>query len=168
MAEPVLKLQLLARAEMALAQIRARRAAERSTLFMVAMVFALAGLGMLNFAGYHALVPSFGPAKAAFLVSLVNIAIAVIVILFGRRAGPSESEEKMARELRDLAYRALNEDMEEVKVRLSQVTADVQRIRSGFSAFGGGAANLAPVIGMLVSLLRRERGRKKPAPTGKA
>ncbi|MEA3292042.1 MAG: phage holin family protein [Pseudomonadota bacterium] len=157
MSDPVLKLQLLARSELALAHIRARRATERSTLFIVAMVFALLGLGMLNFAAYHALTPSFGPAKAAFLVSLVNIVIAMIVILVARRAGPSENEEKMAREMRDLVYNELNGDVEEVKAKLGQITADVNRIRSGFTSFSSGASSIAPLIGMLVKTLKKDR-----------
>ena len=45
MTDPVLKLQILARAEMALARIHTRRAANRGAYFAVALVLALLGLG---------------------------------------------------------------------------------------------------------------------------
>ncbi|MEA3412334.1 MAG: hypothetical protein U9R74_12450 [Pseudomonadota bacterium] len=158
MSDPVLKLQILARAEMALAQIRARRAASRSALFSVALLFGLLGLGMLNLAGFHALTPEHGPAMSAFLVSLANLALAIILILVAKGAGPSENEEKMAREMRDLAWNELSNDINQVKAGLTDVTSEVRRIRSGFTSFSGSAINsLGPVLGLLIKAVKRDK-----------
>lgn len=155
MSDSMLKLQILVRAELAISQIRARRAASRSALFLVAMIFALLGLGMLNLAGYHYLSTSVGPALAALLMALANSAIAVVVLLLSSKAGPSENEEKLAQEMRDLAYTELSNDIEQFKTELGQITADVRRIRSGFTSFAGGAASgIAPLLGMLIKAVK--------------
>jgi len=162
-----LKLQILVRAEMALLRIQARRTATRSAMFAVALVFSLLALGMLNFAGYQALVVSQGPSIAALLVALVDGVIALIVVAASRHAGPGEEQDKMIRDISDLAYKELSADVDEVKAGLTEVTDDVRRIRDGFTAFTSGssglasglARNLAPILSLLISAVKK--GRKK-------
>ena len=157
MPDPVLKLQILARAEMAMAQIHARRAGSRSAFFSVALVFLLLGLAMMTLAIYNALIPSLGPAWAAFVVALVDTFIGIIVVLVARKAGPSENEEKLVREIRDMAYAELSKDIEQVKSELNSITADVKRIRSGFTSVTSSAAGaLGPVISMLLKVAKRD------------
>ncbi len=156
MADPVLKLQILARAELAMAQIHARRAGSRSALFSIALVFLLLGLGMATLAVYHALIPTFGPAWAAFTVATIDMVIGIIVVLFARKAGPSENEEKLVREIRDMAYAELGKDIDQVKGELDQITADVRRIRSGISNFTSGATGaLGPIVNMLIKVAKK-------------
>ena len=72
-------------------------------------------------------------------------------MLVARRAGPSDNEEKLAREIRDMAYAELNNDIEQVKSEFNQLSGEVKRIRTGISSFTSGAAGtLGPVISMLV------------------
>jgi len=156
MSEPMLKLQIIVRAELALAEIRTRRAASRSAFFGVALVFLLLGLAMMTLAVYHALTPHMGPAWAAFTVALADTFIGIIVVLIARRAGPSENEEKLAREIREMAYAELNDDIQQVKSEFDQISSEVKRIRSGVTAFTSGAAGtLGPVISMLIKILKR-------------
>lgn len=156
MSDTMLKLQIVVRAEFALAEIRARRAATRSAFFSIALVFLLLGLAMLTLAVYNALEPHMGAAWAAFTVSMIDTVIGVIVLLIARGAGPSENEEKLAREIREMAYAELNNDIQQVKGELDQITTEVRRIRSGVTAFTSGAAGtLGPVISMLVKMLKR-------------
>lgn len=156
MSEPMLKLQIIVRAELALAEIRTRRAASRSAFFGVALVFLLLGLAMMTLAVYHALTPLMGPAWAAFTVALADTFIGIIVVLIARRAGPSENEEKLAREIREMAYAELNNDIQQVKSEFDQISSEVKRIRSGVTAFTSGAAGtLGPVISMLIKILKR-------------
>ena len=61
----ILKLHILSRAEMALLKIQLQRSSTRIMLYVVALVFALLALGMLNFAGYQALAETQTPAVAA-------------------------------------------------------------------------------------------------------
>jgi hypothetical protein len=151
MSDPVLKLQILARAEIALAQIRTQRATGRTILYAVAMIFGLLALGMLNFAGFHALSPQHGAAMAAFYVALADFAVAVIVILAANKIGHRVQDEKLAREVRDLAYAELNRDVQQVKEEMTQIIDDVRSIRDSFSSFSGVAmGTIAPLLKMLV------------------
>jgi hypothetical protein len=156
MSEPIMKLQLIARSEIALAQINARRVASRSALFSVALVFLLLGLAMMTMAVYFALQPHLGAPLAAFTVSMIDMIIGILFILIARRAGPSDNEEKLAREIRDMAYTELGADIEKVKGELDQMTSDVKRIRSGFTSFTSGAAgSLGPIVSMLIKVAKR-------------
>lgn len=156
MSDPMMKLQLIARAEMAIGQINARRVASRSALFSVALVFLLLGLAMATMALYFALEPSFGAPLSALIVSMIDIIIGAIFILKAKGAGPSENEEKLAREIRDMAYAELGSDIEKAKNELDQITNDVKRIRSGFTSFTSGAAgSLGPIISMLVKIAKK-------------
>jgi len=155
MSDPMMKLEILARAELALAQMRAQRTAGRSVMFVVSMVFALIGLGMINFAAFYAVSPRWGPAAAALIVSLVNFAITGVVLVASRKVGPGEKEEKLAREIRDLAYTQINRDVDQVKAEIVQITDDVRNISSSIKSFSGAASNtLGPLMGMLVKALK--------------
>lgn len=163
MTDPILKLHILARSEMALLRIQARRNAIRTASFVIALVFVLLALAMFNFAGYQALLETRSPAIAASIVAAVDVVVAVIVVVMSRGAGPNEEQEKVVRDIRDLAYNELSADFEEVKVKVAQVTEDVGRIRSGFSAVTGGtgglANNLAPLLGLLISAVKKGRSK---------
>ena len=89
MSEPMMKLQIIARSEVALAQLNARRAATRSAYFAVALVFLLLGLAMMTAAVFFALEPKIGAPLAAFTVSSIDTVIGIIFVLVARRAGPS-------------------------------------------------------------------------------
>jgi len=157
MKDPVLKLQVLARAEMALAQIRAQRAGSRSVLFAIALIFALLAVGALNMAAYEALLLWKGPAIAALILSGLNTLLAVVVALFARKAGPGADQEKFAREMRELAYAELSTDMEQVKSELTQITNDVRSIHSSFTNFASSATNtLGPILGLLLKTIKRD------------
>ena len=157
MAEPMMKLQLIARSEIALAQLNARRMASRSALFSIALVFLLLGLGMLTLAVYSALEPHLGTPQAALTVSIIDTVIGLVFLLIARKAGPSENEEKLAREIRDMAYAELGKDIDGMKGEIDQITSDISRIRAGFTSFTSGAANtLGPVVSMLLKVARRD------------
>jgi len=147
MSDPVMKIQIIARAEMALLQIRAQRVAGRSTLFIVAIVLGLLALGMLDFAAFSAMAPSQGPALAALYMALANAGAAVLVIVAARKVGPSESHEKLALQIRDLAYTELNRDIEQVQAEVQETVAEVRRLRSSVEGIGA----LVGLVGKLAS-----------------
>jgi len=156
MSDFALKLQILARAEMALAQIHVQRAAGRSALFVVAMVFTLVGLGMLDIAAFYAMSPGFGPALAALFVALINIAAAGVVLLAARKAGPKENEEKLAREMRNLAYTEIDRDVEQVRAEIEKIAADVEKIRSSFASFSSAVSStLTPLLALLGKTVKK-------------
>jgi hypothetical protein len=150
MSDPILKIQILARAEMALMRMQAQRVAVRLAFAVVATVFGLLGLGMFNLAGFHALSEGHGPAVAALFVALVDTAVAVGVLLAARTAGPKESDERLAREIRDLASREIDRDVKQLEAEFEQIGADVRKIRSTVSSF---SSTLTSTLGPLLSLL---------------
>ena len=150
MSDPILKLQILARAEMALMRMQAQRVAVRLAFAVVATVFGLLGLGMFNLAGFHALSEGHGPAVAALFVALADTAVAVGVLLAARTAGPKESDEKLAREIRDLASKEIDRDVKRLEAEFEQIGADVRKIRSTVSSF---SSTLTSTLGPLLSLL---------------
>ena len=161
MKDPVLKLHLLARTEMALGRIKARRTASQVTLSAIALVFVLLGLGMLNFSGYHAFAVRFSPALAGLFIAIIDIIIAVVIFSLAGRTGRDSNEEKMAKEIRDLAYSELNADVDTLKAEFSKVSDDVHRIRSGFSAItsgsAGGLSGIVPLLGLLTTAVKKKR-----------
>ncbi len=137
MSDSAFKLQLLVRAELALTKIYARRSILRAAFVAVALVFILMALGMLNYAVYLSLLDKYTPGIAALLVAFVDVACALVILIIGRKAGPSESEENMAQEIRDMAYDEVSKDVEEVKLKIEQLTDEVKNIRAGVSTAVG-------------------------------
>ena len=154
MSDSAFKLQLLVRAELALTKIYARRSVLRAAFMAVALVFILMALGMLNYAVYLSLLDKYTPGIAALLVASADVACAVVIAIIGRKAGPSESEENMAKEIRDMAYDEVSKDVEDVKLRIEQLTDEVKNIRAGVSTAVG-------TIRFFVSLLSKSV-KKKP------
>ncbi len=128
MSDSIFKLQLLARSELSLTQIQARRATARSAYFAFALVLFLLGLGMFNFAGFLWLQEKMSPAAAALSMALLNAVAAGFVAALARKAGPSENEERMAREIREMAYKEVSQDVDEVKYRLETLAQEVSSI----------------------------------------
>jgi NADH:ubiquinone oxidoreductase subunit K len=137
MSDSTFKLQLLVRAELALTRIYARRSLFRAAAIAVALGFLLVGLGMLNFAAYLGLLDKYTPGVAALLVASADVAVAVVILIVGRKLGPSAAEENMAKEIRDLAYKEVGKDVEDVKLRIEQLADEVKSIRRGVSTAMG-------------------------------
>ncbi len=133
MSDSAFKLQLLVRAEIALAKIYTRRSMLRAAFVVAALAFVLMALGMLNFAAYLGLLDKYTPSLAALLVASVDVACATVIFIIGRKAGPSDNEENMAQEIRDMAYRELSKDVEDVKLGMEQLTDEVKSMRAGVS-----------------------------------
>jgi hypothetical protein len=148
LSDSIFKLQLLARSELALTQIRTRRAVSKSTYIAFALVLFLLGIGMLNVAGFLALETSFSPAKSALIIACMNVIGGVIVLLLSQKAGPSDNEERMAKEVREMAYRELSEDVEEVRDRLGNLAQEVSSIGEDISRATG-------VLRFLLGLLKK-------------
>jgi hypothetical protein len=154
MSDSTFKLQLLVRAELALTKIYARRSLVRAAAVAAALAFVLLGLGMLNYAAYLGLLDKYTPGTAALLVASADAACAVVIILIGRSLGPSDAEETMAKEIRDMAYKEVGKDVEEVKLKIEQLADEVKSIRTGVSTAMG-------AIRFFVSLLSKS-AKKKP------
>lgn len=155
MSESILKLQILVRAEMALARIHMQHTARRTAFFTVAVVFGLLGVGMITLAGYHALNTLMAPTFAALLVGLTDAALAIVIVVAAGRIGAGDKAEQMATELRDMAYAGLNTEIEEIKTDVRKITDDFNGIRSALTSFSSGAAmTITPILGLLAKTIK--------------
>lgn len=154
MPDTMLKLKIFARAEMALAQIKTQRSIKKTVLIGTAGLFVLAGLGMLDYAGVSALIPVVGQAFAAAIVAAVNIIVAVVVLAVANKAGAMKNEEKLAQEIRDMAYGELNKDFEKARSEIEQITTDIRNIRSGFASL---SSIVAKTVTPLIASVSKDR-----------
>ncbi len=129
MEEMIAKVRLLAKAEVILFRLHLRRVARQVSLVLVAALFGLLALAMLNVAFYLFLAPRFDPALAALAVAGVDVLLAVISVSTAGRLelGP---EAEAAVLLRDQASNELAADAERLRVQLDDLGQDIKRIRS--------------------------------------
>jgi hypothetical protein len=128
------KLRILARAELALAQIKMQRTGFQVALFAVAALFLFSSLILLNFAGYNSLVPRFGAAVAALLVAVVNMALAGVAIIVALKTRPGSANEQAAREIRDMASEQIKQDVDEIREDIQRVSDEIAGVRAGLAS----------------------------------
>lgn len=173
MHETFLKLRILASAELNLARITARRLANRATLLAIAVGLLLLAVVMINIGVYDFLSRTQTPSMAAFLVAAGDGVFAVLAVIIAMRLGPGP-EEQMARQIREMAFDELAEDVDDLKDELAKVGTDVKRIRTGFSllarsgSISSGLASIAPVISVIADTIKEHRTKKKEKKEQKA
>lgn len=140
-------ISIIVRTERLIAQ-RRFSVLRRQTGFMVAAgVVAGIGLIMLNTAAYFALAESMSQANSALIVSLVNIAIAVILFIIANKINADREVEAVA-ELRDMAIEELEMDMNEAA---EEVKAVVQSVRNmALDPFGAIAPGMLGTIASVI------------------
>ncbi len=160
MDELLLKLRLLAKAEMILFRLHLQRTMRQVLFSLAALLLAVLAMAMLNVAFYLYLVPRLEGAGAALVVALVDLGIAASVLLVaGRQQGGAEYE--AAKELRERIMVDLAADVERVKIQLTDLHDDIRQIRataSGLFQTGGFSfASLVPWFTMLFRFFRRRK-----------
>ena len=157
----IAKLRLLVKAEVILVRLHLRRAVRQVSLVLIAALFGLLALAMLNVALYLYLVPSFGPALAALSVAGTDLLLAVVAVVAAGRLelGPEADE---AESLRDMVSNELAADAEDLRAQFDDLGQDIKRIRSAVTGFTQpGGIDLSMVfqwLMMLVGFIRRKRG----------
>ena len=143
------KLRILARAELALARIKMQRTGFQVALFAVAALFLFSSLGLLNLAGYNALVPKFGAAIAALLVAVANLTLAGVAVAIALNAKPGSADEKAALEIRDMASEEIKKDVDEVREEIQRVSDEIAGVRAGLASVRGAVPEgVRSVIGL--------------------
>ena len=151
------KLQILARAEMALARIRVQRTGFQAALFAAAALFALFALALLNLAGYHALAPRMGSAGAALAVAAANMVLAAVAVAVALNARPGSANEKMAQEIRDLASDEIKKDVDEVRGEINRVGDEIEGIRTGIASVREAVPDGVRSVISLANSVRKKR-----------
>jgi type VI protein secretion system component VasK len=155
------KMRLLAKAEVILVRLHLRRAVRQVSFVLVAALFGLMALAMLNVAFYLFLAPRIDPALAALAVAGLDTLLAVVAVVAASRLelGP-EAED--AASIRDVASRELAADAERVRAQLDDLVQDIKRIRSAVTGITQPGGISLPVIFqwimMFVTHLLRKRG----------
>lgn len=153
MTDPINKIQILIRSEIALLRLQTKRMATQTGFRVVALIFAILALAMLTFAGYQALVEPFGSVMAALFVALVDGILALLLLFISQHVGNYREQERALKEVREMAYSELNADFEELKDGVDQVTDDVKRIRDNITTIVSGTSELVTFVTPLLSLL---------------
>jgi len=157
----IAKLRLLAKAETILIRLHLQRAVRQMSFVIVAALFGLLALAMLNVALYLFLAPRFDPALAALAVAGLDMLVAVAAILAASRLelGPEADD---AASIRDAVSNDLAAAAKRLQVQLDDLGHDIKRIRSTVTGIAQpGGISLSAVfqwITMLVGYLRGKRG----------
>ncbi|MEK6744237.1 MAG: hypothetical protein AABZ15_11525 [Nitrospirota bacterium] len=161
MDELIAKLRLLAKAEAILVRLHLRRAVRQVSFVLVAALFGLLALAMLNVALYLFLAPRVDPALAALAVAGLDALVAVVAVIVASRLELG-TEAEDAESIRDLVSTELAADAERLQAQLDDLGRDIKRIRSavtGITQPGGiGLPAIFQWLMMLVGFLRRKRG----------
>jgi len=161
MDELIVKLRLLAKAEAILVRLHLRRAVLQMSLALVAALFGLLALAMLNVALYLYLVVRMDPALAAFAAAGMDLLIGVAAVVAASRLELGR-EAETAEMIRDRAISELAADTEHLRQRLEGLGEDIKGIRTSISGIlqpgGIGLPTVFSWIMMLVGFLRRKRG----------
>lgn len=168
MSSRISRLRFLTRAEWMLARIYAQRAAARGSWLLVVTILALVAYGLLNFSAYSALLSLMSSALASLLLALVNLFLAGIVFFASRHVGPSAQEEKLALEIRELAYNEVSQDLDQAKAQLEQISSKVKILGGNLSSISSLSTNMASglsnslvqslpaILALILNALRRK------------
>mgnify|MGYP000676991229 CR=1 FL=1 len=158
MSDAMMKMQVLTRAELALAQIRLQRSLRQAAWLAMAGLVGLVALAMLDVAIYHALTPWRGPAIAALSIAVLNGVLAAMFVAAAQRIAANVSEERLAKQMRDLAAAEVNNDVEQVRAELAEVSQAARKVRSGLSAVSTVPFELGSLV--LANLLKSRKKKR--------
>ena len=158
MSDAMMKMQVLTRAELALAQIRLQRSLRQAAWLAMAGLVGLVSLAMMDVAIYHALTPWRGPALAALAIAVLNGVLAAMFVAVAKRIAANVTEERLAQQMRDLVAAELNNDVEQVRAELAEVSQAARKVRSGLTAVSTVPFELGSLV--LGNLLRSHKKRR--------
>jgi hypothetical protein len=162
MNELIVKLRILARAEVTLFKADAERRTNMALLAAISLGCVLVALIFVNMGLFFTLTESEVDSRAAFILAGGNLALAVVPFLLRRQAKPGASEQ-MVREIREMAADEISKDIQSVSDEIASVGAGIKQLKSGISSFGGGGSMgsamgvLGPVLPLLIDLLKKSK-----------
>lgn len=161
MNELIVKMRILARAEVTLFKADAQRRTNQAILAAMSLGCVFVGLIFINFGAFFTLTESSIDARAAWILAAANFGLAVVPYLFRRQAkmGP---EEAMVREIREMAADEISKDLNSAAEEIGAVVDGVKNLKSGISSFtsgssGGALGALGPVLPLVIDLLKRSK-----------
>lgn len=165
MNELMVKLRILARAEVTLFKADAQRRTNQAILAAVSIGCVFVALIFVNMGAFFTLIESEVDSRAAFILAGVNAALAVVPFLLRRQARPGP-EEVMVREIREMAATEVSKDIQSISEEISAVGDGIKQLKSGISAFSGGGGGggmggaigvLGPVLPLVIDMLKKSK-----------
>jgi len=160
MNELIVKLRILARAEVTLFKADAERRTNQAQLTAITIGCVFVGLVFVNAGLFFLLTESAIDSRAAFILAGGNFALAVIPFLLRKQSKPGPSEQ-MVREIREMAADEISKDISAATDEISAVSASIKQLKSGFSSFGGAGGGamgaLGPILPLLIDLLKKSK-----------
>jgi hypothetical protein len=163
MNELIVKLRILARAEVTLFKADAQRRTNQAMLSAVSIGCIFVALIFVNMGAFFTLIESEIDSRAAFILAGVNLALAIIPFLLRRQAKPGP-EEQMVREIREMAADEVSKDIQSVSDEIASVGVGIKQLKSGISSFGGGGGSmggamgaLGPMLPLVIDLLKKSK-----------
>jgi hypothetical protein len=154
MDEILLKLRILAKAEMVLFRLHLRRTLRQAALSLVAVLIIILAMGMLNVALYQYLIPRLDSAGSALAVAVIDILVAA-AILFAAGRQELGAEYDAAQELRERVVSDLMADADRLRTYVTELHDDIRQIRTTASGFlNPGGINIASILQWLIVLAR--------------
>ena len=158
MNELIVKLRILARAEVTLFKADAQRRSDRALLAAISIGCVFVALIFVNMAAFFALTESDINSRAALILAGVNLGVAVIPFLMRQQSKPG-SEEQMVREIREMAAAEISKDISAVGDEIASVGSGIKQLRAGVSSFssgrGGALGAIGPLLPLVIDLLKR-------------
>ncbi len=158
MNELMMKLRILARAEITLFRADAQRRGNQALFAAISIGCIFVGLIFVNAGLFFLLTESEIDSRAAFILAGGNFGLAIIPFLLRRqaKAGP---EELMVREIRDMAADEVTKDLNAVADEVAAVGSGIRQLKAGVSSFSGGGLGgaLGPVLPIIIDLLKKSR-----------
>lgn len=155
-------LNILWRSERLLAEAEWRRSSRQITILVLAGVFGLLALIMLNVAGFYWLATTYGTAQAALAVAAADIVIAAILAVSAQSL-KTAPETDMIREFRDSALAEIEAEAESFQTHLVQIRDDVKTIGATVSKVAAdpigslSPALLIPAINAFTTVVRSKK-----------
>lgn len=155
-------LNILWRSERLLAEAEWRRSSRQITILVLAGVFGLLALIMLNVTGFYWLATTYGTAQAALAVAVADIVIAAILAVSAQSL-KTAPETDMIREFRDSALAEIEAEAESFQTHLVQIRDDVKTIGATVSQVAAdpigslSPALLIPAINAFTTVVRSKK-----------
>lgn len=148
------KISIAMRAERMIAHRRMEVIRTQTALMAAAGIVAGIGLIMANVAAYFALTTALSPQTAAFIVALVNFALAILLGVCAGRMN-ADADVRGAIEVRDMAVEDIEADVEDALQDVKDAVTDVRQLVK--NPLGSALPSIiGPLLGILMKSGRKE------------
>jgi hypothetical protein len=126
------KVRVFTKAELLLLQIQLRILLQQTLLSLAGLLLAVVAAAMIDVALYLFMSEHMHGYAAALIVAALNGILAIGLLVAASKTQPG-AETAIVEEVRDLASEQIEADIDAVRRDFDRLSADVQRIRAGFT-----------------------------------